>query len=182
MKRTFDSVTKFHLNFFLPTLSVRRQKYESQNGCFKKTKHAKFSEKRTFTHTLVRVRIRGSEMFVFSENLACFVFLERPFWDSLFCLITDDLLAVLLSLDAWHVIFSYSGKDLWGKLKPSSDVNLSQKVWSSDVFIRCSTKISCLILSELPGPPGNLVVKSKLSPRSGSVVLRQLNPIDKKES
>ena len=28
--------------------SVIRQKGESENGCFKKTKHAKFSEKRTF--------------------------------------------------------------------------------------------------------------------------------------
>ena len=28
--------------------SVIRQKSESQNGCFKKTKQAKFSEKRTF--------------------------------------------------------------------------------------------------------------------------------------
>ena len=28
--------------------SVIRQKGESQNGCFKKTKHAKFSEKQTF--------------------------------------------------------------------------------------------------------------------------------------
>ena len=28
--------------------SVIGQKYESQNGCFKKTKYAKFSEKRTF--------------------------------------------------------------------------------------------------------------------------------------
>ena len=28
--------------------SVIRQKGESQNGCFKKTKHAKFSTKRTF--------------------------------------------------------------------------------------------------------------------------------------
>ena len=29
-------------------LSVMSQKGESQNGCFKKTKHAKFSEKQTF--------------------------------------------------------------------------------------------------------------------------------------
>ena len=29
-------------------VSVIRQKGESQNGCFKETKHAKFSEKRTF--------------------------------------------------------------------------------------------------------------------------------------
>ena len=28
----------------------------------------------------------------FSENLACFVFLKDPFWDSPFCLITDDFL------------------------------------------------------------------------------------------
>ena len=27
----------------------------------------------------------------FSENLACFVFLKHPFWDSPFCLITEEL-------------------------------------------------------------------------------------------
>ena len=26
----------------------------------------------------------------FSENLACFVFLKHPFWDSPFCLTTDE--------------------------------------------------------------------------------------------
>ena len=31
--------------------SVIRQRGESQNGCFKKTKHTKFSEKRTFLTT-----------------------------------------------------------------------------------------------------------------------------------
>ena len=40
-----------------------RQKDESQNGCFKKTKHVKFFQR--------DVR--------FSENLACFVFLKHPF-------------------------------------------------------------------------------------------------------
>ena len=50
--------------------SVIRQKGESQNGCFKKTKHAKFSEKRTCAYQGVRK---------FSENLACFVFLKHPF-------------------------------------------------------------------------------------------------------
>ena len=33
--------------------SVIRQKGESQNGCFKKTKYVKFSEKRTFLETPV---------------------------------------------------------------------------------------------------------------------------------
>ena len=53
---------------------------ESQNGCYKKTKHAKFSG------TYLGIRNVS-----FLENLACFVFLQHPFWDSPFCLITDDL-------------------------------------------------------------------------------------------
>ena len=32
----------------VPNSSAIRQKDESQNGCYKKTKHAKFSEKLTF--------------------------------------------------------------------------------------------------------------------------------------
>ena len=47
---------------FLKKSSVIRQKGESQNGSFKKTKHAKFSEKRTFLtpwYGHVRVRIKG---------------------------------------------------------------------------------------------------------------------------
>ena len=65
--------------------SVIRQKGESQNGCFKKTKHAKFSKKRTFLTPWYARNVR------FSENLACFVFLKHPFWDSPFSLITDDM-------------------------------------------------------------------------------------------
>ena len=63
---------------------VLRQKVESQNKCFKKTKHAKFSEKRTFLTT----RYAHAR---FSENLTCFVFLKHRFWDSLICLITNKL-------------------------------------------------------------------------------------------
>ena len=72
--------------------SVIRQKDESQNGCFKKTKHVKFSEKRTFLtpwYTLVRAYL-GVRNTRFSENLTCFIFLKHPFWDSPFCFITDD--------------------------------------------------------------------------------------------
>ena len=62
--------------------SVIRQKGELQNECFKKTKHAKFSEKQTFlTPWYAHVR----------ENLARFVFLKHPFWSSSFCLITDEV-------------------------------------------------------------------------------------------
>ena len=38
----------FYFLFCESSSSVIRQRGESQDGCFKKTKHAKFSEKRTF--------------------------------------------------------------------------------------------------------------------------------------
>ena len=47
--------------------SVIRQKDESWNGCFKKTKHAKFSEKRTFLTPIS-----------FFEKFVVFCFLETP--------------------------------------------------------------------------------------------------------
>ena len=57
-----------------------------------------FCEKRTFVTTWyvhIRVRIRrtyqGVRKISFSENLTCFVFLKYPFWDSPFCLITDEI-------------------------------------------------------------------------------------------
>ena len=64
--------------------SVIRQKGESQNRCFKKTKRAKFSEKRTFLPPpppLIRTRTcayQGVRNACFSENLSCFVFFETP--------------------------------------------------------------------------------------------------------
>ena len=48
--------------------SVIRQKGEPQNGCYKKTKHAKFSEKLRF---LTPYAYQGVKNFRFSENLAC---------------------------------------------------------------------------------------------------------------
>ena len=50
------------------TTSVIRQKGESQNGCFKKTKHAKLQS--SFIEITLgqgRVRIRGQQMFVFRK-------------------------------------------------------------------------------------------------------------------
>ena len=55
----------------VPYSPVISQKGKSKNGCFKKTKHANFSEKQTFLTPLIRNNR-------FSENLACFVFLKIP--------------------------------------------------------------------------------------------------------
>ena len=51
---------------------------------------------RTRTCAYQRVRnvwcaYQGVRNVCFSENLACFVFMKHPFWDSPFCRITDDL-------------------------------------------------------------------------------------------
>ena len=84
-------------NFFSKlSSSVIRQKGESQNGCFKKAKHAKISEKQTFltswyAHVRITCAYQGIRNVCFSEILACLAFLKHPFWDSPFCLITDEL-------------------------------------------------------------------------------------------
>ena len=44
---------------------------------------------------------QGIKNLRFSENLACFVFLLLPFWDSPFCHITDELLVVVNGF-TWH--------------------------------------------------------------------------------
>ena len=38
------------------------------------------------------VWVSGVRNLRFSENLACFVFLKHPFWDSPFCLFTDEII------------------------------------------------------------------------------------------
>ena len=69
--------------------SITRQKGQSQNGCFKKTKHAKtnifYPDMQTY------VAYQGIKNVRFSENLTRFVFFKHPFWDSIFCLTTDKL-------------------------------------------------------------------------------------------
>ena len=66
--------------------SVKTQKDESQNGCYKKTEHTKFSEKKHFLPP-----DQGLKNVPFSENVKYFVFFKQPFWESPFCLITDEL-------------------------------------------------------------------------------------------
>ena len=59
------------------TSTVIRQKCESQNKCFKKTKHTKFPKSEHYhLRTCVYQGVRNAR---FSENLACFVLLKQPF-------------------------------------------------------------------------------------------------------
>ena len=68
------------LRYLYSRSSVIRPKDESQNGCFEKTKHAKFSKKTDFlppdTHTWVCVSEGKKCLFVGKIDLFCF--LETP--------------------------------------------------------------------------------------------------------
>ena len=72
--------------------SVIREKGESQNRCFKKRKHTKFFEKKIFFTPWypLTCAYQGVRNVCFSENLMCSVLLKHQFWDSLFCLVTDE--------------------------------------------------------------------------------------------
>ena len=54
-------------------------KGKSRNGCYKKRKRTKFSEKQTFLTTWCAYQVVRNVCF--SENLKRFVFLQRSFWD-----------------------------------------------------------------------------------------------------
>ena len=74
---------------------VIRQKGESQNGCFKKTKHAKFPDKRTFltcwyAHTYVCVS--GGKKYSFFGKFGVFCFLENLVLRFALLPCTDELL------------------------------------------------------------------------------------------
>ena len=58
--------------------SVIRQKGESENGCFKKTKHAKFPEKQTFLTSWYVVCVSGGKKCLFFWKFGVLCFLETP--------------------------------------------------------------------------------------------------------
>ena len=91
--------------------SVIRQKGEFQNGCFKKRKHAKFSEERTFLNPLKRTCVSRGKKCSFFGKFGVLCFPEHPFWDSPFCLFTDDFISLLLFFTAWCSLDT-SGKTL----------------------------------------------------------------------
>ena len=78
---------------------------------FQENKGRQILQKTNISYPLIRTKRRisptcayqGGEMFIFSENLTCFVFLKHWFWDSAFCLITDEF---TLASVAVHIVSS----------------------------------------------------------------------------
>ena len=61
---------------------------------FQENKTRQIFRKTNISYSLIRTSTcayQGVRNVHFLENLACFVFLKHPFWDSPFCLITDEL-------------------------------------------------------------------------------------------
>ena len=68
-------------NKFKQKWSLIRQKGESQNGCFKKTKHTKFSEKWNISYPLIRTHTcayQGVRNVRFFGKFDVLCFLETP--------------------------------------------------------------------------------------------------------
>ena len=97
ISRAFDKLSQECLLYKLKQnalLSLIRKTGESQNGCFKKNKARQVFRKKNISYLLIRTRTceyQGVRKVLFSENLAGFVFFKHRFWDSSFCLITDDI-------------------------------------------------------------------------------------------
>ena len=117
------------ITFHYRKSSVIWEKVESQNGGNKNTKHA--------TH-------QGVKNVRFSENVACFVFLLPPFWDSTFSHITDEMYVTITILE-WLVIYMAfmfdrnSGGKTW-QIKWLFESNVR-----SFGYIECSTVLSLLL-------------------------------------
>ena len=61
---------------------------------FQENKARQIFRKTNISYLLIRTRTcayQGVTNIPLSENLKCFVFLKHPFWDLLFCRITDEL-------------------------------------------------------------------------------------------
>ena len=86
---------------------VRHQKGKSQNGCYKKTNHAKFSGKKTdISYPLIRIltcAYQGVRNVCFSKNLAC-LFSCNPCFEIRLCAsLRTNWYKFLKDWDGWTV-------------------------------------------------------------------------------
>ena len=83
-----------HSHYLTASLVGNKAKGRISKQVFQENKARQIFRKTNISYLLIRTRTcayQGVRNVRFSENLACFVFLKHPFWDSPFCLITDEL-------------------------------------------------------------------------------------------
>ena len=94
---------------------------------FQEIKARQIFRKTNVLYPLIRTRTcacQGVKNVRFSENWACFVFLKHPFWDSPFCLVTDEL-----SFFTLNQFFTYKSRST--QIRQSQIPNW---VWWSRIF------------------------------------------------
>ena len=108
--------------------SVIRQKGESQDRCFKKIKHAKFSE-----NTYVCVS-GGKKMFVFRKIWRA-LFSSNTFWDLPFCLPTEEMITLMQRrrlVCRWWIKWTKPLTNFWiCRCAPVCCSNIMQLNWTS---------------------------------------------------
>ena len=83
-----------HSHYLTASLVGNKAKGRISKQVFQENKARQIFRKTNISYLLIRTRTcayQGVRNVRFSENLVCFVFLKHPFWDSPFCLITDEL-------------------------------------------------------------------------------------------
>ena len=88
-------------------------------------------------HTYIGGRIKIGNLFFFSENLVCFVFLKHSFWDSPFCCITDKLTLLMLLVSKLVIILKFPKCFIltYGKVNDSQQKIFYEKVFK--LYNRC---------------------------------------------
>ena len=98
-KLSFSKTSSFLLyqNYYMEHLlfsSVTRKKRQISKQVLQENKTRRIFRKTSISYPLIRTRtcaFQAVRNVCFSENLACFVFLQHPFWDLPFCVVADDL-------------------------------------------------------------------------------------------
>ena len=107
----------------------------------------------------------------FSKNLACFVFLKHPFWDSPFCLITDDFnhnLNAAMSISFLYLTFWEILRNLFHWTLYSFKTNKTAKALISFICCRVADVWSVTSVIE-KGSARSAMKKSKQ--RSGTILI-----------
>ena len=141
----FNAITNFcgkgfflELSFFHKFSQIIGNKGKERilKRVFQENKGRQIFRKTNIFYPLIRTLTRNV---CFSENLACFIFLKHPFWDSPFCLITDDFVVTFFYL--WGI-----WPEFWKSNRLSSGCWPISRNWPTQTI---SKLVVCLLIASL---------------------------------
>ena len=122
-----DNLLMLMINFV-----VNKAKRRISKRVFQENQARQIFRKTKISYHLIRTRTcayQGVRNVRFSENLTWFIFLKYPFWDSPFCLVTDECL------------FSKQKKVLWRSCKASPANIYLCKINNRNIRKRCGISL-----------------------------------------